>query len=299
MSRPVVSTYSALGSTTAEDEVTSWPMPSALGCFAPGITMMEIAQARIGNHSCPRRRPLFDWPAIRRVLGEAVVNSPIPLAYRTDFGVALKPPPAVTAFRYKAGAKRPGRPKAATKSARIRAVGQRGEHRPDDLPPDCQEVSGGQSPADSHGPRRRQRRPRRVVRHRKGRVPHLDLALPFAGNGRTDPKTLRRGSRDFLESDAVFALRIGCLAVDRIQGKDRGPLHLSAFFKLHRLCIWRLRLGKTKFAVWRDSTKQREVAASGTMQLLMKSPNAMIQFYGKVAGSHGFQGAKTDCLRTL
>jgi hypothetical protein len=47
-------------------------------------------------------------------------------------------------------------------------------------------------------------------------VGHLDLALRFATTGRTDPKTLSRASRDFLESDPVFALRIGRLAVDRI-----------------------------------------------------------------------------------
>jgi hypothetical protein len=45
---------------------------------------------------------------------------------------------------------------------------------------------------------------------------HLDLALRFATTGRTDPKTLSRASRDFLESDPIFALRIGRLAVDRI-----------------------------------------------------------------------------------
>jgi tetratricopeptide (TPR) repeat protein len=45
---------------------------------------------------------------------------------------------------------------------------------------------------------------------------HLDLALRFATTGRTDPKTLSRASRDFLESDQVFALHIGRLAVDRI-----------------------------------------------------------------------------------
>ena len=45
---------------------------------------------------------------------------------------------------------------------------------------------------------------------------HLDLALQFAKAGRTDPKTLSRASRDFLDSDPVFALRIGRLAVDRI-----------------------------------------------------------------------------------
>ena len=45
---------------------------------------------------------------------------------------------------------------------------------------------------------------------------HLDLALRFATAGRTDPKTLSRASRDFLESDPTFALRVGRLAVDSI-----------------------------------------------------------------------------------
>ncbi len=45
---------------------------------------------------------------------------------------------------------------------------------------------------------------------------YLDLALRFATSGRTDPKTLSRASRDFLESDSVFALRVGRLAVERI-----------------------------------------------------------------------------------
>lgn len=44
----------------------------------------------------------------------------------------------------------------------------------------------------------------------------LDLALSFATTGRTDPKTLSRASRDFLESDPMFAFRVGRLAVERI-----------------------------------------------------------------------------------
>lgn len=44
----------------------------------------------------------------------------------------------------------------------------------------------------------------------------LDLALRFATTGRTDPNTLSRASRDFLESDPTFALRVGRLAVERI-----------------------------------------------------------------------------------
>ncbi|MCL5746398.1 MAG: hypothetical protein M1541_21115 [Acidobacteria bacterium] len=49
---------------------------------------------------------------------------------------------------------------------------------------------------------------------------HRDLALRFATTGRTDPKTLSRASRDFLECDPVFALRIGRLAVARILAGD-------------------------------------------------------------------------------
>jgi hypothetical protein len=44
----------------------------------------------------------------------------------------------------------------------------------------------------------------------------LDLALRFAKDGRTDPKTLSRAARDFLERDPAFAARAGRLAVDRI-----------------------------------------------------------------------------------
>ncbi|MBI4874010.1 MAG: hypothetical protein HY822_05180 [Acidobacteria bacterium] len=52
----------------------------------------------------------------RDLLSEAIK---IAGEYRADFGAALKPPPAVTAFRYKAGAKRPGKPRAATKPAQV------------------------------------------------------------------------------------------------------------------------------------------------------------------------------------
>ncbi|MCX6622259.1 MAG: hypothetical protein NTY38_14565 [Acidobacteria bacterium] len=51
----------------------------------------------------------------RDLLSEAIK---IAEEYRADFGGALTPPPAVTAFRYKAGARRTARPKAATHPAR-------------------------------------------------------------------------------------------------------------------------------------------------------------------------------------
>jgi hypothetical protein len=44
----------------------------------------------------------------------------------------------------------------------------------------------------------------------------LDLALEFAHTGRTDPRTLSRASRDFLNKDARFCLEVGQLAIQRI-----------------------------------------------------------------------------------
>jgi len=44
----------------------------------------------------------------------------------------------------------------------------------------------------------------------------LDLALEFANTGRTDPRTLSRASRDFLQKDTRFCLEVGRLAIQRI-----------------------------------------------------------------------------------
>ena len=44
----------------------------------------------------------------------------------------------------------------------------------------------------------------------------LDLALEFANEGRTDPRTLSRASRDLLKKDARFSLKVGRLALERI-----------------------------------------------------------------------------------
>ena len=54
----------------------------------------------------------------RELLSEAIR---IAEEYRADFGVALKPPPAVRAFRYKAGVKRQGRSKATATAESVRA----------------------------------------------------------------------------------------------------------------------------------------------------------------------------------
>ncbi|MEP6536693.1 MAG: hypothetical protein ABJF23_15300 [Bryobacteraceae bacterium] len=43
-----------------------------------------------------------------------------------------------------------------------------------------------------------------------------DLAIQFAQEGRTDPRTLSRAARDFVNNDAPFAMRAGCLAVERM-----------------------------------------------------------------------------------
>ena len=44
----------------------------------------------------------------------------------------------------------------------------------------------------------------------------LDLALEFAGAGRTDPRTLSRASRDLLRTEARFSLQVGRLAIRHI-----------------------------------------------------------------------------------
>jgi len=49
---------------------------------------------------------------------------------------------------------------------------------------------------------------------------HLDLALKFAEMGCTEPRTLSRASRDFLNSEPLFAFRVGRLAIERILAGD-------------------------------------------------------------------------------
>lgn len=44
----------------------------------------------------------------------------------------------------------------------------------------------------------------------------LDLALQFAQTGQTDPRTLSRAARDFLEKDARFCLQVGRIAIQRM-----------------------------------------------------------------------------------
>lgn len=74
----------------------------------------------------------------------------------------------------------------------------------------------------------------------------LDLALEFAQSGRTDPRTLARASRDFLESDTRFSLDIGRIAIQRIlegYGYELTVLDVSEAFAhlaaaAHRLSVW-------------------------------------------------------------
>ena len=49
---------------------------------------------------------------------------------------------------------------------------------------------------------------------------YLDMALEFAEIGRTEPRTLSRASRDFFNSEPLFAFRVGRLAVERILAGD-------------------------------------------------------------------------------
>ncbi len=51
--------------------------------------------------------------------------------YHADFGGTLKPPPAVTAFRYKAGAKRRRKSKAVAKSAPVAPSRKQAPAKPD------------------------------------------------------------------------------------------------------------------------------------------------------------------------
>jgi hypothetical protein len=64
----------------------------------------------------------------RELLSEAIG---IAEEYRADFGVALKPPPAVTAFRYKAGTKRQGKSRAKAKAARVEPKAEQPAPKPD------------------------------------------------------------------------------------------------------------------------------------------------------------------------
>lgn len=57
----------------------------------------------------------------------------------------------------------------------------------------------------------------------------LAMALEFAQNGRTEPRKLSRAARDFLNSEPLFAIQFGRLAVERIlagYGYEIGALDL-------------------------------------------------------------------------
>ena len=65
-----------------------------------------------GNHLRAQAKQAMET-RYRELLTEAVE---IAEEYRSDFGAALKPPPSVTSFRYKARAKAKGKPAAAPKA---------------------------------------------------------------------------------------------------------------------------------------------------------------------------------------
>lgn len=74
----------------------------------------------------------------------------------------------------------------------------------------------------------------------------LDLALQFANEGRTDPRTLSRASRDLLQKDARFSLQIGRLAVLRIlEGYGYELTSVDAIDAYNHLMAAALTLGVT------------------------------------------------------
>jgi hypothetical protein len=65
-----------------------------------------------------------------------------------------------------------------------------------------------------------------------------DLALKFAGEGRTDPRTLSRASRDLAGKEPMFAMAVGPLALERLlqdHGYEITSLDvLDAYKDIHR-----------------------------------------------------------------
>ena len=61
-----------------------------------------------------------------------------------------------------------------------------------------------------------------------------DLALKFAGEGRTDPRTLSRASRDLAASQPTFAIKVGRLALERLlqgHGYEVTPLDIVEAYR--------------------------------------------------------------------
>ena len=43
--------------------------------FLPMVAVMQTTEARVRDHRCLRRRLRFDWPTVRCVFAQAVVNT--------------------------------------------------------------------------------------------------------------------------------------------------------------------------------------------------------------------------------
>ena len=55
--------------------------PDVLRRLAPAVAVVQTTQARVGNHHRLRTRLVFDWPAIRGVLAESIMNT-VPVIVR-------------------------------------------------------------------------------------------------------------------------------------------------------------------------------------------------------------------------
>ena len=72
-------------------------------------------------------------------------------------------------------------------------------------------------------------------------VGFYDLALKFAGEGRTDPRTLSRASRDFAGTESMFAMTVGRLV--RIPGfRDNSFRAENDIFSIDQIAmaLWRI-----------------------------------------------------------
>ena len=72
----------------------------------------------------------------------------------------------------------------------------------------------------------------------------LDLALDFAFAGRTDPRTLSRACRDFVDDDPKWSLKIGRLAIQRLlDGQGYEPTDADAIEAFRHFMVAAERLG--------------------------------------------------------
>ena len=97
----------------------------------------------------------------------------------------------------------------------------------------------------------------------------LDLALRFANEGRTDPRTLSRASRDLLQKDPRFSLQVGRLAIQRILEGFGYELTSADVIDAHdHLVAAALALGissETRAEMLALATKQRGAAFSDVL----------------------------------